>query len=250
MKIVLILISVLLAMNTPMHAAQLETLETFEEVRGNCHSYGCVSDAAIPVIMHKVSQLLESVDPKKIVFIFDVDGTLTDEELPSGGLPYPRSSPMINFVRALHSLGVTMIASSAWDQFDHTVKKIRQLGLGDIFNAKGPRLPTKEASIKGRRFEADSLGNIISVRDTGSTSRYYRAKFVSTFFVDDESAMKGAFPFSHVFFLDDSDRNVGQFLLDFEYFFPQQTPEAPIAFAYLLTTPLINIQARQALHKS
>ncbi|MCX7343922.1 MAG: hypothetical protein NT128_07250 [Proteobacteria bacterium] len=252
MKILLILISVLLVMNTPMHAAQLEALETFEEVHGNFHRYTWVSDAAIPLIMGKVSQLLDSgTDPKKIVFIFDVDGTLTDEQMPSGGVTYPRSSEMINFVRALHSLGVTMIASSAWDQFDHTVGRIRALGLCDVFQAKGGRLPTKEVSIKGRALTADSLGNIISVRDTGSRSNYYRAKFISTFFADDEMAMRGPFPFSHIFFLDDSDRNVDQFMLDFEHFFPTQgsAQESPIVFAYLLTPPLINIKARQTLHK-
>ncbi len=240
-------------MNTPMHAAQLETLETFEEVRENFHRYEGISDAAIPLIMGKVSQLLGSgTDPKKIVFIFDVDGTLTDEQMPSGGVTYPRSSEIINFVKALHSLGVTMIASSAWDQFNHTVGRIRALGLCDIFQAKKERLPTKVVPIKGRTFTVDSLGNIISVRDMGGRSSYYRAKFISTFFADDEIAMRGPFPFSHVFFLDDSDRNVDQFMLDFEYFFPTQGSgqESPIGFAYLLTTPLINIKARQTLHKS
>jgi hypothetical protein len=253
MRNVLFLTGALLAMNMPAHTAQIGTLENFEEVSKNFNRYNGVSDEAIPLIMGKVSQLLGSgINPKKIAFIFDVDGTLTDEQMPSGGAAYPRSSEMINFVRALHSLGVTMIASSAWDHFDHTVERIRVLGLCDVFQATGEKLPTKEISIKGRVFKADSLGNIISVRDTCSRSIYYRAKFVSTFFAENEMARNGPFPFSHTFFLDDSCRNVDQFILDFEHFFPEQASdqESPIAFAYLLTEPFINIKARQALSKS
>ena len=77
MRNVLFLTGALLAMNMPAHTAQIGTLENFEEVSKNFNRYNGVSDEAIPLIMGKVSQLLGSgINPKKIAFIFDVDGTL------------------------------------------------------------------------------------------------------------------------------------------------------------------------------
>ena len=141
-----IIASVLLVM-TSLYAAQPSPAEiTQEGEQGKFHNRMLTSDTEIPAIMCEVSRLLgNGVDPKQIVCIFDVDGTLTDELDPTfaGESTYPRSGAMITFVRSLHTLGITMIASSAWDIFEHTVGRIRRLGLLDVFLSKDAALSTK-----------------------------------------------------------------------------------------------------------
>ena len=238
--------SVLLVMTSLCAAQPFPGEITQEGEQGKFHSRMLTSDTEIPEIMCEVSRLLENgVDPKKIVCIFDVDGTLTDESYPTfaGESSYPRSGAMITFVRSLHILGVTMVASSAWDIFDHTVGRIRQLGLLDVFLSKDSALSTKTVLIRDRSFMVHSLGNIISVRDIGSPGRYYRAKFLSTFFANNEMPIKSIFPYSHVFFFDDSERNVTMFHADFKWYFQA---ESPTTFTYLLVSPMPNISARQS----
>lgn len=246
MRITITLTCALLLMKS-LTAAQLppEILPQ-ESHQSKFHNCMLTSDEEIPTVMHQISQLLASgVDPKKIACIFDVDGTLTDESDPTfaGESAYPRSSAMISFVRSLHASGVTMIASSAWDMFEHTISRIKRLGLLDVFLTPDSTLSTKTVTIRDRTFTVHSLGNIISVRDTANVSKYYRAKFLSTIFAGNEIAPKTIFPYHQIFFFDDSERNLMIFQSDFEWYFLKQ--DKPSAFSYLLAPPKRNITSRQ-----
>ena len=223
-----------------------ENFDTAEELPN--YQSKLISDGELPIIMGNISHLLATgTDPKQVVCIFDVDGTLTDESDPTyaGETAYPRSSSMIHFVRNLHDLGINVIASSAWNVFEHTVNRIKRLGLIDVFITPEAVLSKEPVDIGDRTFLVQSLGKIISVKDSQTPSAFYRSKFISTLVSRKELAIEGSFPYTHVFFFDDSERNINIFRSDFRWFFEGKEP--PHAFAYLLNSPMPNTEARKVV---
>ncbi|MBX9805394.1 MAG: hypothetical protein K2Y18_06545 [Alphaproteobacteria bacterium] len=157
-------------------------------------------------------------DPKGIVVIVDVDGVLTDNQNPKpDDMVNPRRNA-IELMRELHRRGFHLIASSAQSDLNHTLNRIRKLGLADIFHVgESTEYSAKIIKIfQEKRFVRSvsvmCLGNVISVHSfsEGSFPSYYRGKALSPLI-----AFDGKVDFiRRVVFLDDSSNNIIPFEKD------------------------------------
>jgi hypothetical protein len=170
-----------------------------------------------------VDSLLETGDlqPHEILIIFDVDGTLTDQILPNDKIPARPRGKSVTLVKRLKKKGIHLIASSAWKNFKGTLKRIRELGLSDAFEAntsQGHEIQQQEMNFSNSdreeliRYYLE--GNIISVQNPCIDAIYYRQKAMAPYLVPTIREKLESRLIKRVLLVDDSIRNIEFFKRD------------------------------------
>lgn len=183
------------------------------------------TDNSLRDVDSKIKELInDGVAPKKILLVLDVDGTLTNSRDPNahpeGGLR-PREHA-VEFVTSMKNVGVRVVISSAWNVFSETLIRLKQIGLGPVFdldlydesqlrNLTNEDLCTSDdLEVEGVKFYTCTFEEIASVRKD-ENEQYFRHKALAYKLVypeiDDEK-MK------HIFFVDDSATNIRIFKND------------------------------------
>jgi 8-oxo-dGTP pyrophosphatase MutT (NUDIX family) len=167
-----------------------------------------------------VEQLLENgYDAEEILIVFDVDGTLTNFSEPHHhrGGPFPPRENAVSLVRSLDHKGITQIASSAYHKFDHTLKKLHDLGLSKEFGITPATSRTlhqvfalkSKTTSKVDEFHSFSKGNVVSIAEKGS--QYFINKAMAPQIVLSPEALN---KIKRVIFVDDNKDYVEQFRKD------------------------------------
>jgi 8-oxo-dGTP pyrophosphatase MutT (NUDIX family) len=174
-----------------------------------------------------VKQLLaQGYNSDEILVVFDIDGTLTNYSEPSNnpGPNFPPRKNAVKLVQDLHQQGIPLIASSAYHQFNASIKKLEDLGLTQEFGVKQsskahyPKLNlTKENQYTGNSFGFDYYkeGNVVSVSHSGNN--YYIKKALSPGIALDAAAQK---KIKRVIFVDDNPKYIQEFSKDLKTFRP------------------------------
>lgn len=94
------------------------------------------------------------------VFIFDCDGTLTNESIPT---PYKKAwtrGDAVDLLKAIVEAGYPVLVSSAWHDFEAFIKRIRDLGLAETLKLDDAR-EQKGFFIAKRNAEAGDFTDIL-----------------------------------------------------------------------------------------
>lgn len=153
-----------------------------------------------------------SYRPDETLVILDLDGTLTNHAQPSLiGLAARGNAK--NFVQDIIEKGYTVVVSSAWDNFDETLGRIKFLGLDKHLGVNDSICANRNLCINDftAKFHVCQSGNVISVRDLDNKDPYYRKKAFSFLYVDPSIDIS---KIQHVVFADDSSGNVSTFRKD------------------------------------
>ncbi|MEN8237232.1 MAG: hypothetical protein ABFQ95_06820 [Pseudomonadota bacterium] len=165
----------------------------------------------------------EEIEGKNILLVLDLDGTLTNKSSPSDDEAQPRENA-VEFVKNMIDRGVKVVVSSAWHDFDATLKRIRDLGLEKKLN---PDMKNKECMhhedklLSNTKLYVCVAGLVSSVRDARKESLeeeasfskeaglVYDKKIFSYQFVYQDLGSQGII--KHIVFADDSPQNVATF---------------------------------------
>jgi hypothetical protein len=137
---------------------------------------------------------------QRILFIFDVDGVLTNQSNPSGGEVKARGD-IVRIVKLLAENNHPVVFSSAWNHFDDTIQKIRTLGLEQI-----AQLNDVSEAFAHDDLEIARNGRVISVKT--SKNRFFRHKALAANYARDLGG------FDAIVFMDDNQSNVNIFKTD------------------------------------
>lgn len=81
-------------------------------------------------LKRKLEELRLPVD--ETVFVFDCDGTLTNESTPTAGKKAVSRGDAVELLKAISAENYPVIVSSAWHDFNDFLRKIRDLGLAEV----------------------------------------------------------------------------------------------------------------------
>jgi hypothetical protein len=169
----------------------------------------------IQEVYDKVSlEVTGRLDPQEVLFVFDLDGTLTSDSQPNDHLlsdesyrVMPRGNA-IEVVQTLHRQGFKILVSSGWKNFRGTLERIRRLGLAGAFDISKEDTAEKvttefNISDKGIKIQYFMQGNCVSARN-GFYGNFV-AKAFSPYFLWQKEDLAEV---RKVIFIDDSEFNI------------------------------------------
>ena len=174
-----------------------------------------IDPKSLQAVEEYMDQLLSQTSPRQVLLVLDVDGTLTNYSMPGEHETQARGNA-VEFVTKMVDRGVNVVISSAWDQFDETLERLRDLGLSEKLRISQKTcfsgIPIQVGALTFEGSECHT-GLVSSVQDPVVDRRYYREKAYAYSYVypNLESAL-----ITHVVFADDSSGNVQQFLSDLQ----------------------------------
>ena len=168
-------------------------------------------------------------DPRRVGLVSDCDGVLTRYSRPDKSHTDLARGDMPAFVQSLSRQGVRTVISSAWNNLSETKDRLVSLGMQE-FLAEAP-LPLEPTDISSQypslhhRLVAWKSGRVISCRYATRHEPFYRQKAFALDFLYSESnpldtvvaldfLYSESNPLDTVVFVDDSGRNLLQFLRD------------------------------------
>ncbi len=163
-----------------------------------------------------MNDLLKKQKPSSILLVLDVDGTLTNYSQPDDDHEILERGNAVNFVTNMINIGVNVVISSAWPEFEETQKRLKELDLLTILKAEKPgieyvgNLGLKHLNIQ---FQCYHSGHLSCVKDPGISEDYYRQKSLAYKLVYSDLKEDNI---THVVFADDSKGNVQHFMSDLE----------------------------------
>jgi hypothetical protein len=194
--------------------------------------------------IHGIVELVENltnpsnanrIAPHKIAVILDVDGTLTDHSIPTPGESPANTRARDNApedVKRLINLGVHLYISSAWNKFEETLGRLRQLGLAEELEISPEPKNKRDKSffLKGhykcptnkRPYIYRRKGKVISAQWTdGKDQIFFRQKALTPYIglratFGKEVAIEKANLIKTVIFADDSAGNITYFQQDIQ----------------------------------
>lgn len=139
----------------------------------------------------------KGIDPRKILAIFDVDGTLLKDPHPMHGKePILREGAM-ETIQRLQQLGVNVVASSAWSNPQDTYERLKRAGFTEALQLQEDPIFDRDPT---NRYFVSKTGLIASVKNMNVDPRYYRQKaFAPKYLMPDKITT-----FTHVVFTEDS----------------------------------------------
>lgn len=155
--------------------------------------------------LSRVKELIgKGIKPQEILVVFDVDGTLTMDSTPDPSHTALPKNQAPQVIKVLSQMGVRIVISSAWKDFNQTKKTINELGLGFLLQGLSyMRLY--------ERFNVAKAGSVVSVQDTTQPTVYYRKKAHAPRFVYPDAVLESV---KRVIFCDDSSGNIEEFKND------------------------------------
>lgn len=139
----------------------------------------------------------------EILFITDIDGTLTDNPDPKDNPSISPRGKAVEVVKELVESGVHVVASSAWNVFSESLGRLKQLDLLEAFGATPEMTHAKKTMLFGDNlFNFFFTGRVASAG--GILDKFYRLKSVAPYVIDEveQSTIKA------LVFVDDSSGNV------------------------------------------
>ncbi|MDP1725007.1 MAG: hypothetical protein Q8L85_09945 [Alphaproteobacteria bacterium] len=167
-----------------------------------------------------------SLNFKKTLFIFDLDGVITNRSHPNRRSKIKPRGSIIDLIAILHEVGSHIIVSSAWKGFDETLQRVNGLNLGEILNLNQTHI-VSDPNLETKYYQN---GNLISVRyNSNLNQEYFPQKALSAHY---------AYPniiFENVFFIEDTKSNIPIFQNDIK-----DMPYAKNAHIHLFCLSKIN----------
>jgi len=202
-----------------------------------------------PTKMKKISQahsyilgMQKYYGAEAVLVISDVDGTLTSRSLPNDNLDAPPAVPRGSAVQMIQDVqrnGSPVIVSSAWNNFNGTTKRLRELNLDKTIQI--PPVKTFEhnagmLTVNGTKIpvEYSKAGNAISVRvqrEGQPNYGYYMDKALAPYLDPDLKKKIESGKIKIVIFLDDSRDNHKVFAKDVAEY--TLYPDASIEYIHL-----------------
>jgi hypothetical protein len=234
----------LMAMTGNVLAAELLSKEESEllseEKKPTSQVISKLDDQTIDNVKQKIRDYSKaSVDPKSILVVFDVDGTLTAHSYPTSDFKnVEKRRDSVEFVRFLLNQGIKVVISSAWSPFGETIKRLNALELGDALGLKGVDRATKydekQINVRGMDVSYQKEGKVVSVRGSWSNDWfYYRQKAIAPYLVYRPEILDNEI--QYVLFPDDSSGNTATFLKDVKT--QKLYPNAKEIIAFTLINP-------------
>ena len=158
--------------------------------------------------------LAMGIEPQKILLVLDNNGTITKD--PSPALYEKPRGNAVQYIEEMIKIGVHIVVSSAWDEFERTISSLNDLGLHSTLSVDND---DKEAIdciyTTGQHISGYKQGKVCSIKYTYEGSylcshaeqdyQYYRLKALAPFFVYSEEDIKN---YQYVLFADDSIDNI------------------------------------------
>lgn len=141
---------------------------------------------------------------QKMLFIFDIDGVLTNDSNGNSIEVNPRGD-ILKLVKTLSDSEHSIVFSSAWNNFEETIMKIQRLGLSEI-----AKLEDESTYIQENQLTIHKNGNLVSVRSENSSDPYFRNKAFSPLYASTLGH------YDSIIFVDDSKHNCNLFVADIQ----------------------------------